>query len=330
MLVRWLSASDVARCLSMEAAIEAVRDAFVAVARDAVAMPTRTQLAAERFGGVSLFMPSHAPGLARTALKLVSVYPGNPARGLPAITGVVVLLDAETGVPLALMDARVLTALRTGAASGVATDVLARPDARVLALIGAGAQAPYQALAVCAVRPIREIRIFNRTRQRAEELARRLAAELDRQRPAITVCATPGEAVREADVICTATSATTPVLEAAEVPAGAHVNAVGSFRPEMRELPRDLLRRAGRVFVDQREAALEEAGEIIDALAAGTLDPAGLVEIGAVIAGERPGREGSGEVTIFKSCGLAAQDLYAAARVLAEAEAAGVGRWLEL
>ncbi|HEY8394573.1 MAG TPA: ornithine cyclodeaminase family protein [Thermaerobacter sp.] len=328
--VRWLSASDVARCLSMEAAIEAVREAFVAVAREEVAMPPRMQLPAERFGGVSLFMPSHAPGPARTALKLVSVYPGNPQRGLPAITGVVVLLDGETGVPLALMDARVLTALRTGAASGVATEVLARPDARTLAVIGAGAQAPYQALAVCAVRPIRAIRIFNRTRARAEELARRLAAELGERGLEITVCDTPGEAVREADVICTATSAAEPVLDAADVPAGAHVNAVGSFRPEMRELPRDLLARAGRVFVDQREAVLEEAGEVIDALAAGTVDPARLIEIGAVIAGHHPGREREDEITVFKSCGLAAQDLFAAARVLAEAEAAGVGRWLEL
>lgn len=314
----------------MEAAIEAVREAYVAVARDEVVMPVRTQLAAERFGGVSLFMPSHAPGVARTALKLVSVYPDNPRRGLPAITGVVILLDAGTGAPLALMDARFLTALRTGAASGVATDVLARPDARTLAVIGAGAQAPYQALAVCAVRPIRAIHLFNRTRERAEALARRLREELGGRGVEIEVCATAAEAVRQADVICTATSAAEPVLPAAEVAPGTHVNAVGSFRLDMRELPRELLRRAGRVFVDQREAALEEAGEVIDALAAGVLASSDLIEIGAVIAGERPGRTGTGEITVFKSCGLAAQDLFAAARVLEEAERAGAGRWLDL
>lgn len=307
-----------------------MRDAYVAVFRNEVAMPVRTQLAMEQFGGVTLLMPVHAPSLARTALKVVSVYPDNPQRGLPVITGVLVLLDAATGMPMVVMDARQLTALRTGAASGVSAAILARPDARTLALIGAGAQAPYQVMAVCAVRPIRIIRLFNRTRERAEALARWLREQLKHGPYQIEVCATTAEAVRGADIICTATSAVEPVLSNTDVSPGAHVSAVGSFRPEMRELPRQLLERAGRVFVDQQEAAVEEAGEVIDALRAGVLRESDLIEIGAVITGEQPGRTSADQVTVFKSCGLAAQDLYAAAHVLEEAERAGVGQLLEL
>ena len=325
MPVRWLNAAEVERCLPMAEAVDAMAAAFAAVSAGRVQMPLRIGVDAPTAGGTTLFMPAHDPDLGYTVLKMVSVYPGNPARGLPAISGLVTLIDGATGRPVAVMDGAMVTALRTGAASGAATRVLARDDASVLAVLGAGAQAPYQVLAVCAVRPIRQVRIYNRTRERAERLAEWLGQRLG---PGIerVVAASPSEAARGAHVICTATASPEPLLAAGDVAPGTHINAVGSFRPGMRELARDLVWRARPVFVDQLEAAEEEAGELIDALEAGALGPGDLVELGQVLAGGHPGRVDPDQVTVFKSCGLAAQDLYAAARIWERARQLGVGR----
>lgn len=320
-----LGADDVRRALPMAEAIDAVRHGFEALHRGSVQMPTRLQVDAD--DGVSLFMPVHGAELARTCLKLVSVYPGNRDRDLPAINGLVVLVDGETGAPIAALEAASLTAIRTGAASGVATDLLARPDAATLGVIGAGAQAPDQAAAVCAVRAIRRIRLFNRTRERAEALAARLHRELSDV--TVEVTGSAGEAIADADVVCTATNAHEPVLDADDVAPGTHVNAIGSFRAGMRELPRDLLARASRVVVDEVEAALHEAGEVIDAVESGVVARDQLVELGAAL--ERgSGRREPDEITVFKSCGLAVQDLYAAARAVDNASRDGTGRPIRL
>lgn len=324
MALRLLTAAEVERCLPMADAIAAVAGAFVAVTRGRLAMPTRLQL--ETASGVSLFMPVNEREQG-TAVKVVSVHPDNPRRGLAAVTGVVLVLDADTGVPTALMDAAELTGRRTGAASGVATELLARPDARLLGLVGAGAQARYQALAVAAVRPIERVRVWNRTRERAEALAERLSADLEEA--TLEVAGSPAGAVAEADVVCTATSAQQPLLSADDLPAGVHVNAVGSFRPDMAEIDPAALGRA-RVVVDQRAAALEEAGEVIQAVDAGIVSAEDLVEIGAVLDGDQAGRGDEQEVTLFKSCGLAAQDLYAAVRVLEAADRREQGAVVEL
>lgn len=325
MKVRLLRGSDVRAVLSMGEAIDATRRALRSAHGGHVVMPARTQLHAE--DGTSLFMPVHDPALRRSSVKVVSVFPGNVERGMDSISGLVMVLDATTGMPQAVIDGTVLTALRTGAASGVATDLLAPPDARTLALVGAGGQAPFQVRAVAHVRELVEVRISNRTTERAEALADLLSSELPDAR--VTVAASAEEALDGADIICTATSSPDPVIPARAVASTAHVNAIGSFTPEMRELPRDLLGRARGIYVDQRGAVLVEAGEIIDAVDAGVLAPEDLVEIGAVIDGPTPigGRDGP---TIFKSCGLAVQDLYVAARALDLAVAQGVGTTIEL
>lgn len=325
MRVLWLSRDALEQALPVAEAIEAVAQAYAAVSSGEVRAPVRLQLPAGE--GVSLFMPATAERLGRTVLKVVSVYPSNPARGLPAILGLVTLLDAADGRPLAVMDASYLTAARTGAASGVAARLLARPETRVLALFGAGAQAPYQALAVAAVRPLAEIRVFNRTPERARRVAAVLAARLPGVE--VRVAATPAEALAGADVVCTATAAAEPLFADGLVPPGCLVCAVGSFRPGMRELPRPLLARA-RVVVDQREAALEEAGEVIDAVQSGALAEEDLTEIGEILLGRAPGRRDAGEVIVFKSVGLAAQDLYAAARAHARAVERGLGQPVDL
>lgn len=324
--MRVLSADDVRRAVPMLDAINAVERAFISLSTGQADVPLRAHIATPERAAVSFFMPARlgdGSGQAALGLKVVSVFPQNQARGEPSIYALVAIFDPESGRPLAVLDGTYLTALRTGAASGVATRHLARPDASVLALFGAGAQALPQALAVCAVRPIARIWIVNRTPARAAQLAERLrgagyAGE-------ILVAGVPAEALAEADVVCAATSSPTPVFQDEWLRPGVHINGVGSFKPSMAELPAATLARA-RIVVDQRQAAWAEAGELIQAREAGLIDEQTIVgELGEVAAGLRIGRSTAEEITLFKSVGNAAQDVAVAALALARAEALGLG-----
>ncbi len=325
MQLRLLSAADVRRALPMPAAIEAMRGAFRALHAGQATMPTR--LALPTPDGVMLFMPAHLAPTGGLGQKVVSVFGKNPARGLPTIHALVTLYDAETGEPRALMEGSFLTALRTGAVTGLATDLLAKADARVLTIFGAGAQAPLQIEAVCAVRPIEEVRLVTRG-DSAQRLAARLQGEDGSRR--FLAASDPERAVREADVIVTVTTSTVPVFDGSWVAAGAHVNGVGSFRPEMQEVDPTLLRRA-QVIVDQREAAMEEAGELIQAALSGAWQWSEVVaELGALVAGDTTLPDDPERISYFKSCGLAVEDVAAAQAVLAIAEREGLGQVVTL
>lgn len=321
--MRILTADDVRRAVPMSAAIDAVAAAFAQLSTGQATVPLRTAIGQPRLDAHTFVMPAHLAGSGGLGLKVVSVFPHNPARhGLPSIHALVVLLDAETGRPAAVLDGTYLTALRTGAASGAATRILARPDAHVLALFGAGAQAPAQVQAVCAVRPIDRVWVVNRTRTRAEALievlrTQGIAAEL-------RVAPSAAAALAEADVVCCATSSPTPLFDDADLRPGTHINGVGSFTPHMAEVPAATVARA-RVVVDQRTAAWAEAGDLIQARAAGLLDERGVVELGQVIAGQAPGRTSDTEITFFKSVGNAVQDVAVAQIALAEAARLGLG-----
>jgi alanine dehydrogenase len=320
--MRVLSADDVRRAVPMAAAIDAVEQAFVALSAGHADVPLRAHIETPERQATSFFMPARL-GAAGLGLKVVSVFPQNAARGEPSIHALVTLLDPETGRPLAVLDGTYLTALRTGAASGVATRHMARPEARVLALFGAGAQALPQALAVLAVRPIERIWIVNRTRERAEALAERLrdAGFAGEAR----VAAGAREALAEADVVCAATSAATPLFRDEWLAPGAHINGVGSYKPSMAELPAETVARA-RVVVDQRRAAWAEAGDLIQARDAGLFAEERVAgELGEVAAGRVAGRTAAGELTLFKSVGNAAQDVAVAAVALARADSLGLG-----
>jgi ornithine cyclodeaminase len=314
--LRILSAPDIAALVAMPEAIDAMRDAFGQLSSGEARIPARAHLEAD--GTTVLFMPGALARPAVMGTKVVAVAPGNRTRGLPTIHAAMMLVDVATGRPTALLEGRHLTALRTGAASGLATDLLARPEASVLAVIGAGAQARSQVAAVRAVRPLTEVRVVSRTRASAERLARQLSGV------GVHVCDDATTAVRGADIVVTATDSRDPVLADADIAAGTHINAIGSYTPAMRELPASLLARA-RVFVDQVASCLAEAGEIIAAVEAGSLDRAALTELGCVVSGSAVGRRDPDEVTVFKSVGSAAQDLAVAARALARAEARNVG-----
>lgn len=310
-----LSANDVRQAVPMADAIDAVAGAFAQLSSGTATVPLRAHISVPEHDATSFFMPAYLPPQDATAtgslgLKVVSVFPHNIARtGAPSIHAAVLLLDPATGIPQALLDGTYLTALRTGASSGVATRFMARPDAKVLALFGAGGQADMQVLAVCTARPIERVWIHNRTRARAEALRERLLA-LGAPIPAdIQIADSPKQALAEADVVCCATSAATPVFEDADVRPGTHINGVGSYNPRLAEMPAATIARA-LLVVDQRKAAWAEAGDLIQARDAGLIEESHVAaELGDVVAGRALGRTSDEQITCFKSVGNAVQDL---------------------
>ena len=320
-----LSASDLRAALPMPAAIAAMKSAFAELSAGQANVPLRTALPVPSTDGLTLFMPALAPtgGL---GAKIVSVFPHNPERGLPIIHGLVILLDASSGEPVALCDGTFLTAWRTGAASGAATDLLARPDARVAALLGCGAQARTQALAVDAVRALAEMRIYaphpDHVQQFIAEMQPLVGA-------ALVAAPSSADAVRGADIVCAATTSSTPVFDGQLLKAGAHVNGVGSYTTQMQEVDAVTVTRA-RIFVDARESALAEAGDLVIPMRAGATRAEAWVELGEVVAGLKPGRQSPDEITFFKSVGVAVQDVAAASAALTTAQRLGLGKVVDL
>ena len=317
-----LSHADVRRALPMADAIEATQAAFLQLSDGRVTMPARVSMEIPEANGVVLIMPCYAAGTHRVSLKLLTQFADNACLGLPLIQAVVLLADAVNGRLLAFMDGSAITALRTGAASGVATRLLAPPRADTVAIFGAGVQARTQLEAVCTVRQIKQVRVFDCRRAAAEIFAEDMSARLGIP---VLVASSAAEALAGAQVVCTATTATTPVFEDQDLAAGVHINAVGAWRPQTAEIPPETVCRA-RVFVDHRVAALEEAGDLLMPLREGRITAEHVrAELGEVIANRAAGRRTTNEVTLFKSVGLAVQDLFAAARALENARRLRIG-----
>lgn len=314
----------------MGATINAMKRAYAALSSGRAEVPLRTRLPVTPHEAVSLFMPVYLQdeGGEALAVKVVSLFPGNAARGLPLIHAAVLVMEADTGRLLALLEGGTLTAIRTGAASGAATDLLARPDSQVAAVFGAGMQGRTQLEAICCVRPIRTAWIYDTDASRLEAFVQDMAGQgpiLGDLRPA----ATPRQAVVEADIICTATTSASPVFSDADLKPGVHINAVGAYTPDMQEVPAETVRRA-RVIVDSRPAALSEAGDLIQPLRQGLIGEDHLhAELGEIILGLRPGRADSNQVTLFKSVGVAVQDAAAARLALRNAEKYGLGQTIQ-
>ncbi|NJM05358.1 ornithine cyclodeaminase [Candidatus Gracilibacteria bacterium] len=323
--MRVLSAEDVRQAVPMTDAIDAVAHGFAQLAAGAAEVPLRTPIHVPEHKAVSLFMPARIGGEGGAlGLKVVSVFPENSVRfGKPSIHALVVLIDPASGRPLATIDATYLTALRTGAASGLATRLLARENAKTLALFGVGGQALTQVLAVLAVRPIEDIWIVNRTRDHVAIFASKLRSA------GVTInirlAADAQHALAQADVVCTATSSTEPLFHADDVRPGTHINAIGTYTPAMAELPPDLLPRT-RLFVDQRAAAWAEAGELVQARARNLIDESSIAgEIGELVLGTVTGRSSDGQISVFKSVGNAVQDLAVGTVALARAQTMNLG-----
>ncbi len=323
---RFLGEGEVRELFPLPVAVRTMREVMGAFSAGEVTQPVRTVLRPPARDGVDpgLFgsMPAHVPvdGHYWYGIKSVVVRADNPARGLDTHVGTVTVFAPDTGLPVAVMPASVVTELRTAAVSAVATDALARPDAETLAVIGAGAQARAHVTAMLAVRPVRRVLVWARDGDRAREFA---AWITDRHGLPVTVCDSVREATAGADLVCTTTSAREPLLDLADLAPGTHVNAVGACQPGARELSSALVAGAA-VFLDSRDAAAGEASELLVPVSEGLIPPDHpRAELGAVLRGSAQGRRDADEITVYLSLGLAVQDVAAGvtvARCAAERE----------
>ncbi|HEX5163852.1 MAG TPA: ornithine cyclodeaminase [Thermomicrobiales bacterium] len=329
-----LTAAEIRDLVPMRDAIELMKSVFAANSRGETISPLRTPINMPDGSGVVLFMPAYVPpsstAPAAAGSKIVSVFAGNRDLGLPTINAIVIMVDPTTGQPLGLLEGATITALRTGAVSGAATDLLARPESTTLAIIGAGAQGVTQAAAVSAVRDIREIRVSDLSEAARANFAERLAVWAPAMAGKVRPAESAQEAVEGVDIICTATTATRAVFEDAWLKPGTHINGIGAYTPQMQEIPDATVGRA-RIVVDAVEAVLHEAGDLIQPIERGVLTEADIqVELGHVVDGVAVGREDNEQITFFKSVGNAIQDMIVGAAALKAAGERGVGQQLAL
>ncbi|MCX6373043.1 MAG: ornithine cyclodeaminase family protein [Actinobacteria bacterium] len=317
----------VTELLPMDEAIEVMRSALTMLAGGDVMMPLRQMIALPGGDRVLGLMPSYLGGLEAVGVKVIAAFPANFGTEYDTHQGVVLYFDTERGLLRAIVDATSITAIRTAAVSGLVTDLLARPDAGDLAIIGAGTQAHTHLQAMMAVRPLRRVRVYSVP---ADSVAAFAERESRLTGLTVEVAATAAEAVAGADLICTTTTATEPVVLGAWVGAGAHVNAVGAYTPATRELDSELVAGA-RLYADRRESLLSEAGEFLIPKGEGLIGDEHIVgEIGEVLLGKAPGRTSPGEITLFKSLGIAIEDLAAAHHVYTKAKERELGTWVEI
>jgi ornithine cyclodeaminase/alanine dehydrogenase-like protein (mu-crystallin family) len=322
-----LSRAEVERLLPMAECVEVMAEALAALSGGQMHQPLRMVVRPPEAIGLMGLMPAYRSGeRALYGLKAVCVFPGNTAKGKDAHQGSVMLFSAETGELLALLNASAITAIRTGAVSAVATRLLARDGAGDVAILGAGVQARAHLAAMACVRPIRRVRVASRS----AEHPRRFAEDLAPHYPFPIEPAESAEAaVRGADLIVTATTATEPILRREWIAPGAHINAVGSSIPTTREVDTATIAAAG-LFVDRRESTLNESGDYLFAMREGAIGPEHIrAEVGELLLGRHPGRTSPEQITLFKSLGLAVEDLAAANHVYRQALAQGLGTWVE-
>ncbi len=330
MKLRVMTKKDIQNAVTMVDAIDAVSQAYTQLSQGKAVAPLRTQLPVEDKEGIALFMPAFLPKSGALGAKIVSVFPQNVRSKLSTIHAVVILLDRETGCPTALIDGTYLTALRTGAASGAATDLLARQSSRTAAIFGAGVQGRTQLEAICTVRSIVKVWIYDPDPVAAKAYAAEMLKRGDPIPQDISVARTPAEALRDADIVCTATTSAKPVFADKDLMDGVHLNGIGSYTPEMQEIPLQTVLRS-KIVVDSLEASLAEAGDLIIPLQDKMLTEEDIHgEIGQIIAGDIPGRESDSEVTFFKSVGLAVQDVATATLALKRAEELNLGISIDL
>lgn len=322
-----LSHAEVTAMLPMNECIPVMREALIALASGEVHLPLRSIIRPPEAKGLLGLMPSYASGEhAAYGLKAVCVFPGNPAIGKDAHQGAVLLFSAETGELLAMMNASAITAIRTAAATGVATELLAREDACDLAILGSGVQARTHLVAMAEVRPIKRCRVASRRIEHAQAFASEMKQAVSFP---IEPVATVEEAVKGADLVVTTTNSAEPIIKRELISAGAHLNLVGACFPTAREIDSDTMA-AASLFVDRRESALNEAGDYLIPAREGVIGPEHIrAELGEVLIGEKAGRTSAEEITCFKSLGISVEDLFAAEYLYRQARERNGGSWLE-
>ncbi len=322
-----LNADEIQKVLPMKDAIEAMKQAYTSLSDGKTEAPLRSRLPVPPHDGLTLCMPAFVNDKKNQALavKVVSIFPHNLQHNLPLIFATVLVLEPDTGKPVALLEGSSLTAIRTGAASGLSIDLLARPESCVVAIFGAGAQGRTQLEAACTVRKIKQVWIYDSDDKRAETFVSDLAGVGVIPRD-MRIAATSKEAIHNADIICTATTSMSPVFDDAKLKAGVHISAIGSYTPEMQEIPSETVRRA-RIVVDSLSATLAETGDLAIPIRSGLIQIQDInTELGEILLGRKPGRKSPDEITLFKSVGIAVQDAMAAQVALENAQKLGLGQ----
>ena len=327
-----LKESDISSMITMSDIIEADKEALSIYSSQKSNIPLRSNLDIPEYKGQCLFMNGYAAPAKALGVKIVSVYPENINKNLTSVPATMVLVDAETGMVNSLIDGTYLTRLRTGAISGLATDILARKDSKIFALFGTGGQAVTQLEAVLTVRKIEEVRVFDLFKDRAQEFAKKMSEKFSKKfNVKIIAAESSDKAVENADIITTVTTSKKPVFDASKVKKNAHINGVGSYTPEMQEIPGDILVMANKIFVDTRDGAVNESGDLIKPIQSGLIKKEKINgELGEVINGVMKGRENDDEMTFFKTTGSAVLDLVAAQKIYEMAKARKVGQMVDL
>ena len=318
---------EVTALLPMSECIEVMEATLKGLARGEALLPLRTKMVLPNSGDLMSLMPGYLGGIHTMGVKIIAAFPGNFGTEFDSHQGVVLLFDDEHGLLRAIVDCTAITAIRTAAVSGVATRLLARPEVGDLAIIGAGTQATTHLAAMRSVRTLRRVRVFSLPMEGAHQFA---ARESKRHGLPVEVMATAQEAVTGADLICTVSSAPEPVVKGEWIAPGAHINAVGAFTPKTRELDTAAVVKS-RLYVDRRESTLNEAGEFLIPKGEGAINDSHILgEVGEVLLGSVQGRRSPEEITLFKSLGIAVEDLAAADHVLKKAKETGAGTWVEM
>jgi alanine dehydrogenase len=320
-----LNKTDMEELLPMEEVLDVLEVGFREVKEGRCFVPVRFHLGIEEHQGQFLYMPAFLPGLKQSGTKIVSVFPQNASKGKPTIYATYLLSDPTTGEFLAMMEGATLTGIRTGGTSGLATRYLARKDATVLGIIGTGFQSFFQFLAIRAVRPIEEVWAYDVDQKRLQDFCQRISPLMK-----IHPASSPSEAVRRSDILVTSTTSRTPVFSGNDLKPGAHINAVGAFRPDMRETDDETILKA-MIVVDTYEGCLNEAGDLLIPMGEGKLRKEAIYgDLGDLVTGRKEGRSSDEEITFFKSVGFAMEDVVTAYHAYEKATRQGRGKKIEI
>lgn len=321
-----LNAQEIREVFTMEDAIRSNEEAFVLQSKNMTEVPVRINFEVKG-SGITSYMPALIKDIPVTGIKIVSTYPDNFAKGMPAVTATTLLADPETGAVNAILDGTELTRLRTGAVSGLATKLLANEDTEKAALFGTGGQAMSQLEALLTVRKISEVGIYDSDPERIRSFIERTSLLAEKFGTKLTAAASSEDAISGADIITTVTTSVEPVFEGRKLKKGVHINAVGTFLPHKRELDEYTVTHADKIYIDNMEAVMSEAGEFLIPMSEGRFDVASITgELGDLILGNIPGRTDKDEMTIMKTVGFATLDVVIAYNVFKKAAAAGAGR----
>ncbi|MBM4278002.1 MAG: ornithine cyclodeaminase [Deltaproteobacteria bacterium] len=320
-----LNKKDLEELLPMEEVLDVLAKGFREAKEGRCVVPVRFHLNVEEYQGQFLFMPAFLPGLKQSGTKIVSVFPQNTSKGKPTIYATYLLSDPTTGELLAIMEGATLTGIRTGGTSGLATRYLAKKDAKILGVIGAGFQSFFQVRAIQAVRPIEEVRAFDVDQKRLQNFCQSMSPYIK-----VSPVPNPSEAVRQSDILVTSTTSKTPVFSGKDLKPGAHINAIGAFRPDMREVDDETILRS-KIVVDTFEGCLSEAGDLLIPMGEGKLKKEAVCgDLGDLVTGRKMVRESNEEITFFKSVGFAMEDVVTAHHAYEKAIREGRGQKIEV